>query len=118
MQGLEKSTVSINMSSALACALHASIEAKAQGVDELQLVHLYAKVALWSYHLDYQLESRALLTIAINTVRINAGKVPFKWVETLSELGGELNDPMGKYLPFAKQASLNAKAWLDHQLEV
>lgn len=118
VQGLEKSTVSINMSSALACALHASIEAKKQGVDELQIVHLYAKVALWSYHLDYRLESRALLTIAIETIRKNKGKVPFKWVEILSELGGELADPTAKYQLFAKQASLDAKAWLDHQFGV
>ena len=114
---LENTVISHDLSSALACALHASIEAKKNEVDELQLVHLYAKSALWTYHLNYHLEARALLTIAIDIVKQNKCKIPFKWVSTLSELGGVVASPLNIYIPFAKQASLDANSWLAHQFD-
>lgn len=114
---LDQTALSKELSSALGCALYASQQARDNGINELHLVHLYAKIAVWAYHLDYLNEARILLTIAITLTEQNKQKVPFKWVATLSELGGPIMGSINLPADFIQQGTRDAQAWLSHKLE-
>lgn len=110
---IKKSNPQVNH--AISCALVGAHEARNLGINELDLVHLYARTALWFYRIGELISARALLTWAIQILKDHMQKIPYDWVTTLDQLGGSLNDYWPHLSAIDQQKHRQAYDWLNAQ---
>ena len=106
----------LNLNHAFPCALAATHEARAQGVDEGLLANVYARAGFWAYCLGHLQQARALLTWAIKIRTQRKQKLPFDWVSFLNDLGGELVDVSSLLVQLDQQTYQQAQSWLKAQI--
>ena len=106
------------LSHAVSCALAGAHQARNQGLDEQNLVHVYARTAVWFSRIGDLITARALLTWAIKVLKDSPQKIPYDWVMTLDQMGGELHDYWPHLMTVDQQSYRQANDWLKGQKNI